>query len=264
MITKFRDWLIDPTVRPHDVDSPAFSLAHRQIVQRKVILRRLFEAFYQECRGMDLRYFEDCPGARLEIGSGGGIINEIYPDVVTSDIKPLPFIDIVLSAENLPFANNSLRAIYAINVFHHLLGPRDFFREILRVVHPGGGVVFIEPFYGPLAAWVFKRLHNSETFEPDAPGWESSTRKGPFSGANQALSYVVFTRDRSQFVQEFPQLKLVFHRPHTQLSYLLSGGVNFRQLLPDRLTPLVKIADQVLSPLNRWVALQQTIVLRKN
>lgn len=95
----FRNWLIDPTVEAHDVDSPEFSLAHRLIVQRKLILRKLFESFYQECRAMDLQYFDHCQGGgRLELGSGAGIISEVYPDVITSDMKVLPFIDLVLDA----------------------------------------------------------------------------------------------------------------------------------------------------------------------
>jgi hypothetical protein len=263
MIGAIRNWLIDSTVAPHDVDSPAFSIAHRQVVLRKRILRGLFEKFYRECRAMDLRYFQDCPGSRLEIGSGAGIVSEVYADVITSDIKVLPFVDLVLQAEKLPFEDNSLRAIYAINVFHHLSQPRDFFSELLRVVHPGGGVVLIEPFYGPLASWVFKNLHKSEGFEPEAPSWEPPVPTGPFSKANQALSYIIFKRDLSQFNKEFPELDLVVQRPQTQLWYLLSGGVNFRQLLPDSLTALARFSERLLSPFNQWIALQQTIVLRK-
>jgi SAM-dependent methyltransferase len=172
-------------------------------------------------------------------------------------------VDIVLSADRLPFADNSLRAIYGINVFHHLSRPREFFREILRVVNPGGGVVLIEPFYGLVASWVFKNLHKSEGFEPEASDWDSPIETGPFSKANQALSYIVFKRDLSQFKKEFPELEVVFMRPHTQLWYILSGGVNFRQLLPDRLTSVARLSEQMLSPLNHWIALQQTIVLRK-
>jgi SAM-dependent methyltransferase len=263
MMGWLRDWLIDPTVKSHDVDSPEFSMAHRAVVQRKLILRRLFESFYRECRWMDLRYFGSCPGKRVEIGSGAGIIREVYDDVITSDIKILPFIDLVLSADELPFHDNSLRAIYAINVFHHLASPRDFFREITRVLHPGGGLVLIEPFYGPVASWMFKNLHKSEGFEPDDPSWEASGRTGPFSNANQALSYIVFRRDRDRFEREFPELELVSERPHTHLWYIVSGGVNFRQLLPNSMTGLAKFAEAILAPANRWIALQQTIVLRK-
>src|SRR6266850_8208236 len=99
MIGSIRNWLIDSTVAPYDVDSPAFSIAHRQVVMRKRILRGLFENFYRECGAMDSRYFQDCPGQRLEIGSGAGIINEIYPKIITSDVKVLPFVDVVLSAD---------------------------------------------------------------------------------------------------------------------------------------------------------------------
>lgn len=264
MMRWLRNWLIDPTVESYDVDSPEFSLAHRQVVLRKLILRKVFESYYQECHQRDLQYFADCQGGeRLEIGSGAGIIREVYPEVITSDMKVLPFIDLVLDAEALPFADNSLRALYAINVFHHFPNPRAFFREILRVLRPGGGVVLIEPFYGPVASWVFKNLHKSEGFETDVPSWEASTSTGPFSNANQALSYVIFKRDRNQFDREFPQLELVFERPHTHVWYIASGGVNFRQLLPDSLTPVAKFADRILSPLNPWIAIQHTLVLRK-
>jgi SAM-dependent methyltransferase len=261
MIQRIRDWLIDPDVESHDVDSAAFSLAHRRLVMRKAILRQLFEKFYHDVRAADLAYFTNCPGKRLEIGSGAGILSEVYPDVITSDLKVLPFIDIVMSADALPFLDNSLRAVYAINVFHHLPNPRKFFREILRTVHPGGGVVLIEPFYGPFASWMFKRLHKSEGFEPEAASWESET--GAFSNANQALSYVVFKRDRAQFLSEFPEFEIVSQQPHTHFWYLVSGGVNFRQLVPDGLTSAVKATERLLSPLDRWIALQQTIVLRK-
>lgn len=49
----------------------------------------------------------------------------------------------------------------------------------------------------------------------------------------------------------------------TRLWYILSGGVKFRQLLPDSLTAVAKLSERVLAPFNPWVALQQTIALRK-
>jgi len=263
VIERLRNWLTDPAVRLQDIDGVESSVAHRQAVERKAILRQLFERFYRECRSMDKRYFGDVPGLRLEIGSGAGIIKTVYPDVITSDIKVLPFVDIVLKGEAIPFPAKSLRAIYAINVFHHLPSPRLFFSEILRVLHPGGGVVFIEPFYGPLARWVFKRLHASEGFDPDARLWEAEGPLGPMSRANQALSYIVFTRDRQTLLEEFPDLEVVVDHPHTHLWYVVSGGVNFRQLVPDSFLPVVKVAEQALSPLGRWIALQHTVVLRR-
>ncbi len=259
----FRNWLIDPAARSYDLDSLEYSIVRRHILHRKAILGLIYKSFYHECRTMDLRYFTDCPGRRLEIGGATSIIKEVYPDVITSDIQPLPFVDVALNAEEIPLSANSLRAIYAINVFHHLSSPRKFFKELLRILHPGGGAVFIEPYYGPLARWFFKNLHESEAFDPNQPSWEASAPMGPFSNANQALSYVVFNRDRAQFVQQFPGLTLVADRPHTHLTYLASGGLNFRQLVPDSLYPLVNSLEGLLAPFDRWIALQHTIVLRK-
>lgn len=263
MIGSIRNWLIDSSVATYDVDSPEFSIAHREVVLRKRILRELFEGFYHECEAMDSRYFRDVAGERLEIGSGAGIISEVYPEVITSDLKVLPFIDVALSAYQLPFRDNSLRAIYGINVFHHLSQPRDFFREMIRAIAPGGGAVLIEPFYGLVAGWMFRNLHKTEGFEPNEPEWEGPPDSGPFSKANQALSYIIFKRDLNKFEKEFPELEVVLMRPHTQLWYILSGGVNFKQLVPDSLTGVATFAEKMFSPLNRWIALQHTIVIRK-
>jgi hypothetical protein len=84
------------------------------------------------------------------------------------------------------------------------------------------------------------------------------------NGANQALSYVVFVRDRKRFETEFPQLEIVSQEPlPNAVGYLLSGGLNFRQLVPDFMTPLVELLERALSPLRRLYALHQVIVLRR-
>ncbi|HET6879653.1 MAG TPA: class I SAM-dependent methyltransferase [Pirellulales bacterium] len=260
---RLRETLKEPATRTLDVNTSDMTVVHRHVLLNKRMLRRMFEGFYAECRRLDGRLFNGCDGPRLEIGSGSSIIKEFWPDVVTSDIKPLPFVDRVVDAQAMPFADGSLRAIYGINVFHHLPRPRLFFREAIRVLQPGGGVVFIEPYHGVFARWLFPRLHDSEIFDLTADSWENNLQSGPCSGANQALSGIIFDRDRERFLREFPELELVLDRPHTHLSYLLSGGVNFRQLVPGWAGGLAPLLESVLSPLNRWIALQHTIVLRK-
>ena len=121
----------------------------------------------------------------------------------------------------------------------------------------------IEPYYGPFARMLFKRLHASEGFDMAVPRWETEQTLGAMSNANQALSYIVFTRDRETLRREFPQLEVPLDRPHTHLSYILSGGLNFRQLVPNWAAPGVELAERLLSPLNRLLAIQHTIVLRK-
>ena len=259
MIDRLRGWLAEPAADELGLDGVDITIVHRDALRRKAILRRLFEGFYRECRRMDMRYFGDCPGPRIEIGSGASFVKEVLPDVVTSDVKQLPFVDLIAQAEHLPFADHSLRAIYAINVFHHTPDPRAFFHELIRVVRRGGGAVLIEPYYGPVARFLFKRIHATEGFDINVPDWKAANYTGPMTNANQALSYVVFRRDRKILEREFQNLEIVLDRPRTQLLYLLSGGVNFRQLLPDRLAFAAASLDRLLSPLNPILALQHTI-----
>lgn len=261
MFSRLRSWLQDPRVRALDVDGVDFSVAHRRVLQSKPLMQRLFRDFYRQCREMDERLLTGT-GVRIEIGSGAGFMGEAFPDVIMSDVKPLPFVQLVCRGESLPLRDASVRALYAINTFHHLPSPAGFLAELVRVLSPGGGAVFIEPYFGPVARWTFKRLHSSETFDA-AADWVAPPNAGPFSRANQALSYIVFVRDRARFEREFPGLELVADVPHTHVRYVLSGGVNFRQLVPDAAEPIVMALERVTSPLRSFLSLQHTIVLRR-
>ena len=110
---------------------------------------------------------------------------------------------------------------------------------------------------------MFGGLHASETFHADAKRCGNHST-GPMSAANQALSFIVFKRDIAAFNREFPQLTLIADEPHTHLRYVVSGGVNFRQLLPD----VFWIGNRscrarLFAPLAPLLALQHTLVLEK-
>jgi SAM-dependent methyltransferase len=181
--------------------------------------------------------------------------------VITSDLKALPFVDLVARGEELPFRDGALRAVYGINVFHHLADIESFFSEIIRAVAPGGGCVLVEPFHGPLARVLFPNLSTMESYCPEALSWGSGDRSRPASQANQALSYVVLRRGLSAWSERFPQLRLVSDAPHTHLSYLLSGGVNFRQLVPTVLGRAAAAVERRTHLLNGFFGLQHTLVI---
>jgi SAM-dependent methyltransferase len=263
-IAFLRRVLAEPTLRDSDPDDSEFTLAHRQILQSKPLVRELFEGFYRRCRSADEEFFGASRATtRIELGSGAGVLKDLFPDVYTSDVKFLPFVDFIARSEELPFADGSVRAIYAMNVLHHVSEPRAFFSELTRVLAPNGGVVMIEPYYGPIARLVFERLFTSEVYEPDAPGWPNHGRDQPGSGANAALSYIILRRDRQLWEREFPKLELIRDEPHTQVTYIASGGLNFRQLVPTRLGGAVSALEHAMAPLDRWLALQHTLVVRR-
>ena len=84
------------------------------------------------------------------------------------------------------------------------------------------------------------------------------------NGANQALSYIIFVRDRQAFERKYPGLEIVHQEIcGNYLRYLVSGGLNFRQLLPDALIPVLRVVEKLLYPLRRVLALHHIVVIRR-
>jgi hypothetical protein len=83
-------------------------------------------------------------------------------------------------------------------------------------------------------------------------------------GGNQAQSHVIFVRDRARFEARFPELEIVRIAPLTNwVRYLVSGGVNFRALLPGRSEPLLRGLERLLAPAAPLLALHHLVVLRR-
>ncbi len=263
MFNKLIVRLQDPRLETVDFDSDELLAIQQMILLEKKMMRGVFAHFYQRCMALDKAYFSGA-GQRLEIGAGVSFFNQLYPDVLITDIKKSDHLDRVLDAQQMDLPNESVRAIYGLNCFHHLPEPDRFFHELERVLVRGGGCILIEPYYGPAARMIFTRLFKTETFDKSQPSWTTASR-GVMVGANQALSYIVFVRDRAAFRKKFPGLEIVVSRPlNNYLQYLLSGGLNFKQLVPDFLIPVIKGIEFLFTPLASIFALHHIIVLRKS
>jgi len=221
-----RSLLAHPLTRGADLDDPRTTALRRQIIQSKPFLRRIYEEWYRAL-AVDV---PDGEGRILELGSGAGFIKTIVPQTITSEIFLCLGVDVVLNGLQLPIADQSLRAILMTDVFHHLPDAAKFLREATRCVRPGGVVAMIEPWVSTWSQFVYTKLHH-EPFVPDAPSWEFPT-SGPLSGANGALPYIVFRRDRERFERDFPQWRIETLRPFMPLRYLVSGGVSMRSFVP--------------------------------
>lgn len=259
-------WLLsllrDPIVSEINVDDSDRLKVHGEMLAKKRILRDVFTEFHHCFRRLD-DLFLSGDGARMELGAGVAPIRDTYPDVLATDVVPAPYLDKVMDAECMDLPDGIMRAIYGQNCFHHFPHPGKFFSEAERVLEPGGGVILLEPYYGPFAKFLFKRLFKTEGFDKEAATWET-TVMGPMCGANQALSYIVFIRDRDDFHRAHPTLKIVHQELCSNyLRYILSGGLNFRQLVPNWVVPLVSVIEFALKPFNRWLALHHIVVLRK-
>ncbi|HPN55237.1 MAG TPA: class I SAM-dependent methyltransferase [Candidatus Omnitrophota bacterium] len=241
----------------NDLDDPQSTLIHRQIIRKKPFLKKLYMDFYRMLAG-GLRGVP--PGAVVELGSGGGLIEDVLPRVITSDILFLPHLQICFRVDQAPFKNGSVSAFVMLNVFHHVKDTQAFFEEMTRCLRPGGKIVMIEPANSFWGRWVYQNFHH-ETFDPSA-GW-GVEGEGALSCGNGALPWIVFQRDYGVFSRRYPRLVLKRFRPFGPLGYLLSGGVSFRQLLPTWGYPMIKALEWLLSPLSPWLSMFYYIELEK-
>jgi hypothetical protein len=261
---RIRKALAEPRLAEMDLDGTERIDVHNRILSEKRMLQSVFREFYDFCREIDDHVLSG-DGQRIELGSGTGFIKSWYSDVLTTDIVGAEHLDMVLDAENMGLPPSSVRAFYGINFFHHLPHPGRFFDSLQSALVPGGGCVLIEPYFGPGATAFFSRLFDSEGYDKSVRSWDTEEEnQGPMTKANQALSWVVFSRDRDRFNAEYPGLEIVcLRRFHNYMRYLLSGGLNFRALLPGFCTPVLRLAETLLAPIDHPWALHYAIVIRK-
>ena len=258
MATLLSRILAHPLTAGMDVDAPQTTELRRQIIRSKSFLVKLYNEWY----GTIKENIPDFPGSVLELGSGAGFMKEVVPEVITSDVVPYSGIDCVLPSDgSLPFGNRTLKAMVMVDVLHHVSQSRRLLLESSRIVMPGGVMVMIEPWNTPWSHFIYRRFHN-EPFCPEAKEWEFA-ESGPLSGANGALPWMIFERDKLIFQAEFPMWKVKKINLIMPFCYLLSGGVSLRALIPGCMFGLCRNFERALGPLGSQMAMFALIVLER-
>lgn len=246
-----------PLTRGMNPDDPKTTLLRRQVIQEKPFLRRIYCEWYE----FITRSLPSANKPVLEIGSGAGFLKEYIPELITSEIFHCNGVNSVVDATDLPFGDGSLSAIVMTDVLHHIPDSRQFFSEAIRCLDEGGAIIMIEPWVTSWSRFVYGNLHH-EPFIPDAAKWEFPS-SGPLSGANGALPWILFERDKTLFEAEFPQLQIQSIKLTMPFRYLLSGGVSLRSLAPPSAFNFLQNIENSLFSMKRW-AMFAEIVLRKN
>jgi SAM-dependent methyltransferase len=257
VMTGLKSLLEHALTRGMDIDDPQTTQLRRQIIQEKDFLKRIYLEWYTTIS-------KSIPAEAefvLELGSGAGYLDEIIPNLITSEVRHSLGIDIVLDGQRLPYRDEALGGIVMVNVLHHLSSVRCFFAESARCIPDGGVLILIEPWVTPWSRFVYRRLHH-EPFQPDVSDWEFPSN-GPLSGANGALAWIVFERDRLQFESEFPEWEICSIKPCMPFRYLLSGGVSLRSLMPGMTFKFWRRFERSLEPWMRSWAMFAHIVLRR-
>ena len=258
MLTTIKVWLTHPATRGLDIDDPRTTELRRSIIQEKTFLRKIYQEWYEQIS----KALPEGEEPILEVGSGAGFLNDYIPALISSDVLKCAGLSLVLDAcQGLPFQEGSLRGIVFVNVFHHLPRPRLFLSEAIRCIRPGGMVVMIEPWLTPWSRLIYRYLHH-EPIDPQATHWEIPA-SGPLSGANSAMPWIIFERDRRRFESLFPCLKIEGIKLLMPFRYLISGGVSLRSLMPGWTFGLFRLLEKIFQPWMKTWSMFALISLRK-
>ncbi len=232
----------------------------KKILEKKKSLRALYAEYYERFANS----LKNCPqGKILEIGSGASFIKEFIPEAITSDLIAYPGIDQVVDATKLPFEDRTLKAIFLCNVLHHIQDAETFFAEANRCLVAGGKLFIIDQYPGLISKPILKFLHH-ETYDDKTRSWAFKS-SGPLTGANGALPWIIFKRDREKLTKLYPEFKIAEEHTHTPLRYWLCGGLRRWTLLPLRFFPLVTWIDKKLVELSpNWGSFIEIQMTRVN
>jgi SAM-dependent methyltransferase len=226
MSDTLRNLLQHPLTKGLDLDDPSTTELRSQIILGKPLLKKIYMEWY----GLLFEHIPEHHGTILELGAGAGFSTDFFPQVIRSDILLVNNIDIVCDGHQLPFPSGALDAILMVNVLHHIHNPVDFFQNADRCLKRGGVIAMIEPWNTRWSSFVYSHLHH-EPFYPDKEEWGFDSG-GPLSGANGAIPWIIFSRERKTFERTFPQLSIDLIQPMMPVVYLFSGGVSLKSLMP--------------------------------
>ena len=233
---------------------------HKRIWQKKKILRIIYSEWYSKIIS-DLKQTES---KTIELGAGSGNFKEFMPNVVSADIDPHEWLDMVFDAHQMPFSNETIGNIVMIDVLHHLSNPVKFLLEAGRVLEKGGKLIMLEPYPSPFSLQVYKRFH-PEPFIMDEDYFDKVDieSKDPWD-SNQAIPYLIFFKDYEKFLRLFQhQFRVIKRQKLSFILYPASGGFENKSLIPDFLIPIFQGIEWLLKPLRSLLAFRCYLVLEK-
>jgi len=169
----------------------------------------------------------------LEVGSGTSPLKQFLPNVVTSDVLDLDYLDLVFDCHEIDkfdaIRDESFDVITLTNVLHHLKSPIAFLNRAANKLKPAGKIIATEPFFSLVSTPIFKYLHHEPVnFEISEP--ELKDVQGPLASANIALPWLIFfrRRDWADNLSENYDVANSSVRFFSALSYMATGGISHR------------------------------------
>jgi SAM-dependent methyltransferase len=226
-------------------------------IRQKRLLRRFYTVAYEGFRQLPRK---DLEAPWIEIGSGYGFGREIIPNLITTDISSDTNPDRILDARSMNFKTATVDSFLLLNSFHHISDVESFFKEAVKALRSNGWIWITDPYGSAMSRWIYRYIHH-EPFDLEAEHWTFLANHPDDS--NQALSQIVFERDRKQFESRFPELEIVSLRKHTPILYWMSGGVSRMWQAPQIFEESIIRLDRALTYASAFNASFWDVVLRR-
>ncbi len=185
-----------------------------------------------------------------------------------TDYKKFDWIDLEVDALNTPFEDASVDAVVSSHMIHHLAKPVRFFREMRRILKPGGYLVISE-VHNALITRAISRVMRHEGWSYDIDVFDenliATDPNDPWAG-NIAIPQLLFG-DSRRFEEKVPGFKVVRNERCECFIFPLSGGVTAKARtvnLPRFCLRAVDLVDGVLTRIMPNVfAMGMRVVLEK-
>ena len=215
------------------------------------------------------RYVDDDTLA-VELGCGAGFTKLFLRGdrLELTDVEPRPWVDRVVDALAMPYADAGVDVLIANNVVHHLARPTLFFAEAARVLRRSGHLLLQECDCS-LTTRLAIRLTGHEAYDfqadPFDPDAVCNDPADPWS-ANCAIPNLLFD-DPRRFERAFPAFRILEQRRSEFFVYFNSGGIVGRAPyvpLPSAALRALDFVDTVLVRFAPGIfASQRRIVLQR-